>query len=283
MKKSGVTWGVPVASGSQLDASTPGDGAGAEEASEAAGEAAGEASSAGAGKGAPSSVKSGEVMKALGITALAIGGVAGAAYLVRRSGRRDMQALEQEMHMQALEQEVHAQSLALQQTMHARHQLERFIEKTVEAATVRQLGELRDRVEAGERGRDLRARSHEQDRENKANEAERERDRKSIERDRLAREAERERDRRAVDAAAQRDRKAVAGEVSRAESIASAWAQRQREFQQRADAQLAEYEVKMKEVNDQLAAMLRPPAPAPSSSAVPGGVTDRLRKLYDDD
>ena len=291
MKKSGVTWGVPVAPGSQLDASTPGDGAGAEEVGDAgaageaagteevsdasaAGEAAGAASSGGASKRSPPSMKPGEALKVLGVTALAVGGFAGVAYLMRRSERRDMQALEQEMR---------EQSLALEQTRHARHQLERFIEETVEAATVRQFGELRDRVEAGERGRDLRARSHEQDRENKATEAERRCDERAIERDRRAVEAERERDRRAVEAAAQRDRKAVAGEASRAESIASAWAQRQREFQQRADAQLAEYEAKMKEFNDQLAARLRPSAPGPPSGATPGGVTDRLRKLYDND
>ena len=287
VKKSGVTWGVPVAPGSQLDASTPGDGAGAKEVGDAgaageaagaeevrdAGEAAG-ASSGGASKGSPPSMKPGDALKAFGVTALAMGGFVGVGYLMRRLERRDMQALEQEMR---------EQSLALEQKRHARHQLERFIEETVEAATVRQFGELRDRVEAGERGRDLRARSHEQDRENRATEAERRRDEKAIERDRRAGEAERERDRRAGEAAAQRDRKAVAGETSRAESMVSAWTQRQREFQQQADAQLAEYEAKMKEFQDQLAAQLRPSIPRPPSGATPGGVTDRLRKLYDDD
>ena len=96
-------------------------------------------------------------------------------------------------------------------------------------------------------------------------------------------EAERERDRRAAEAAAQRDRKSAATEASRAGSAASAWAQQQRELQQRADAQLAAYDVKMQELKDQLMALARPPAPAPSPAAAPGSVTDRLRKLYDDD
>lgn len=272
MKKPGVTWGVPVAPGSQLDASTSDDGAGGEEAGDAS--VAGDASSGGASKGSPPSVKPGDVLKAVGMTALAAGGIAGLAYLVSRSERRDMLAIEREMR---------EQHLALEQKRHARHQLERFIEDTVEAAAARHFGELRGRVEAGERGRDLRARSQEQERDNKATEAERRRDGKAVDRDRRAAEAERERDRRAAEAAAQRDRKAVAGEASRAESIASAWAQRQREFQQQADAQIAECEARMKDMNDQMLARLRPSVPGPASGTPPGGVTDRLRKLYDDD
>jgi hypothetical protein len=148
----------------------------------------------------------------------------------------------------------------------------------------RHFGELRGRVEAGERGRDLRARSQEQERDNKATEAERRRDGKAVERDRRAAEAERERDRRAAEAAALRDRKSAAGEASRAPSRPRAHGRSQRrELQQRADAQLAEYDAKMQEFKDQMMALMRPPAPAPSSGAVPGGVTDRLRKLYDDD
>ena len=270
MKKSGVTWGVPVAPGSQLEVVDAAAGG----AAGAAGEASpGEASNAGA-KGSPPPMSPGEVLKVVGVSALAMGGLAGLAYLVHRSEQRELQVFEQDRRerMAAFERETLA-----------RRQLERFIEDTVEAAAARHFEELRGRVEAGERGRDLRARSHEQARDNKATEAERRRDGKAVERDRRAAEAERERDRRAADAATQRDRKSAAGEASRAESAASAWAQQRRELQQRADAQLAEYDAKMQEFKDQMMALMRPPAPAPSSGAVPGGVADRLRKLYDDD
>ena len=143
MKKSGVTWGVPVASGSQLavvDAAL-GDAAG-----DAAGEArAGDASSAGA-KGSPP-MSPGEVLKVVGVSALAMGGFAGLAYLMHRSEQRDLQAFEQDRRerMAAFERETLA-----------RRKLERFIEDTVEAAAARHFGELRGRIEAGERGRDLR-------------------------------------------------------------------------------------------------------------------------------
>ncbi len=267
VKKSGLMWGVPVAPGSQLGERRPDDEAAA---GDAAGEArAGDVSSAGA-KGSHPPMSPGEALTVIGVSALAVGGL---AYLVHRSEQRELQAFEQERRERMAEFE--------QETL-ARRKLERFIEDTVEAAAARHFGELRGRVEAGERGRDLRARSHEQERDNKATEAERRRDGKAVERDRRAAEAERERDRKAAEAAAQRDRKSAAGEAARAGSAASAWAQQQRELQQRADAQLAAYEAKMQELKDQMMALMRPPAPAPSSGAVPG-VTDRLRKLYDDD
>jgi len=204
--------------------------------------------------------------------ALAVGGIAGVAYLMNRSEQRDRQALAQD---------IRERRAALERENSARQQLERFIEDTVEAAATRHFGGLRDRVEAGERGRDLRARSREQERDNQATEAERRREGKAGERDKQAVQAEQARDRKAVEAAAQRDRKAAASETSRAGSAASAWAQQQRELQQRADAQLAAYKAEMQEFKDRLAAQLRPP-PA-SSPSVPGGVTDRLRRLYDDD
>ena len=210
MKKSGVTWGVPVAPGSQLEVV---DAAGGGAAGDAAGEASpGEASNAGA-KGSPPPMSPGEVLKVVGVSALAMGGLAGLAYLVHRSEQRELQVFEQDRRerMAAFERETLA-----------RRKLERFIEDTVEAAAARHLGELRGR-------------------------------------------------------------KSAAGEASRAESAASAWAQQRRELQQRADAQLAEYDAKMQEFKDQMMALMRPPAPAPSSGAVPGGVADRLRKLYDDD
>jgi hypothetical protein len=214
------------------------------------------------------------VLKVLGVGALAASGVAGLVYLLSRTERRDRQALEQDLH---------ERTTALEQQAHGRQQLERFIEDTVEAAAMRHFGELRGRVEAGERGRDLRARSREQERDNRATEAERRREGKAGERDKRAAAAERERDRKAAEAAAQRDRKATANEASRAGSAASAWAQQQRELQQRADAQLAAYKAEMQGLKDQLTAQLRPPAPAPSPGSVPGGITERLRKLYDDD
>ena len=216
----------------------------------------------------------GDLLKAFGVSALAVGGIAGVAYLMNRSEQRDRQALEQDFR---------ERRAAIERENSARQQLERFIEDTVEAAAARHFGQARDRIEAGEKGRDLRARSREQERDTRATEAERRRDAKSVERDRRAAEAERERDRRAIEAAAQRDRKSAATEASRAGSAASAWAQQQRELQQRADAQLAAYDVKMQELKDQLMALARPPAPAPSPAAAPGSVTDRLRKLYDDD
>ena len=208
------------------------------------------------------------------VSALAVGGIAGVAYLLNRSEQRDRQALEQDFR---------ERRAAIERENSARQQLERFIEDTVEAAAARPFWQARDRIEAGEKGRDLRARSREQERDTRATEADRRRDAKSVERDRRAAEAERERDRRAVEAAAQRDRKSAATEASRAGSAASAWAQQQRELQQRADAQLAAFDVKMQELKDQLMALARPPAPAPSPAAAPGSVTDRLRKLYDDD
>jgi hypothetical protein len=219
-------------------------------------------------------VTPGGLLKALGVSALAVGGMAGVAYLLNRSEQRDRQALEQE---------IRERRAALERENSTRQQLERFIEDTVEAAAARHFGQARDRIEAGERGRDLRARSREQERDTRATEAERRRDAKSVERDRRAAEAERERDRRAVEAAAQRDRRSAATEAARAGSAASAWAQQQRELQQRADAQLATYDAKMQEFKDQLMALARPPAPVPSLAAVPDSVTDRLRKLYDDD
>jgi hypothetical protein len=215
-----------------------------------------------------------DLLKAFGVSALAVGGIAGVAYLLNRSEQRDRQALEQDFR---------ERRAAIERENSARQQLERFIEDTVEAAAARHFGQARDRIEAGEKGRDLRARSREQERDTRATEAERRRDAKSVERDRRAAEAERERDRRAVEAATQRDRKSAATEASRAGSAASAWAQQQRELQQRADAQLASYDVKMQELKDQLLALARPPGPAPSPAAAPGSVTDRLRKLYDDD
>jgi len=274
VKKSGVTWGVPVAPGLQLGGGRPSDELGDAAAGDAAGGAAGEgragdASNAGA-RGSPPPLSPGEALTVIGVSALAVGGL---AYLMHRSEQRDLQAFEQGRRERIA---------AFEETL-ARRQLERFIEDTVEAAAARHFEQLRGRVEAGERGRDLRARSHEQERDNKATEAERRRDGRAAERDRRAAEAERERDRRAGEAAAQRDRKSAASEASRAGAAASAWAQQQRELQQRADAQLAALDAKMQEFKDQMMALMRPPAPAPSSGAVPGGVTDRLRKLYDDD
>jgi len=275
MKWSGVTWGVPVAPGSQLAGCVP---AAADEATSVAKPGAtgnvGAARTAGGKSSTPPQVTPGDVVKALGVGALAAGGIAGIVYLMNRSERQEQQALEQEFR---------ERRAALERENSARQQLERFIEDTVEAAAARHFGQARDRIEAGEKGRDLRARSREQERDTRATEAERRRDARSVERDRRAAEAERERDRRAAEAAAQRDRKSAATEASRAGSAASAWAQQQRELQQRADAQLAAYDVKMQELKDQLMALARPPAPAPSPAAAPGSVTDRLRKLYDDD
>lgn len=65
--------------------------------------------------------------------------------------------------------------------------------------------------------------------------------------------------------------------------VVAAAAPRQRELQQRADAQLAAFDVKIQQLKDQWMALARPPAPAPSAAPTPGSVTDRLRKLYDDD
>ena len=275
MKWSGVTWGVPVAPGSQLAGRVP---AAADEATAVAKPGATgnayAANTAGGKASAPPQVTPGDLLKAFGVSALAVGGIAGVAYLLNRSEQRERQALEQD---------IRERRAALERENSARQQLERFIEDTVEAAAARHFGQARDRIEAGEKGRDLRARSREQERDTRATEAERRRDAKSVERDRRAAEAERERDRRAAEAAAQRDRKSAATEASRAGSAASAWAQQQRELQQRADAQLAAYDVKMQELKDQLMALARPPAPAPSPAAAPGSVTDRLRKLYDDD
>ena len=275
MKWSGVTWGVPVAPGSQLAGDVPAADEATAVAEPGAADDVGDASTAGDAKASsPPQVTPGQVLKALGVSALAVGGMAGVAYLVNRSDQRDRQALEQD---------IRERRAALERENSARQQLERFIEDTVETAAARHFGQARDRIEAGERGRDLRARSREQERDTRATEAERRRDAKSVERDRQAAEAERERDRQAAEAGAERDRRSAAAEASRAGSAASAWAQQQRELQQRADAQLAAYEAKMQEFKDQLMALARPPAPAPSPAAAPGSVTDRLRKLYDDD
>lgn len=275
MKWSGVTWGVPVAPGSQLAGCVP---AAAEEVTAVAKPGAtGNATAAhtaDAKASSPPQVTPVDLLKAVGVGALAFGGIAGVAYLLNRSEQRERQALEQD---------IRERRAALERENSARQQLERFIEDTVEAAAARHFGQARERIEAGEKGRDLRARSREQERDTRATEAERRRDARSVERDRRAAEAERERDRRAAEAAGQRDRKSAATEASRAGSAASAWAQQQRELQQRADAQLAAYDVKMQELKDQLLALARPPAPAPSPAAAPGSVTDRLRKLYDDD
>jgi len=266
VKQTRVTWGVLVAPGSQLAGSAPSTSSNAAKPGEAS-------QSVGvARRGSAPAVNTRGVLKVLGASALAVSGAAGLFYLLNRSERRDRRALEQELG---------ERTTALEQQVHARQQLERFIEDTVEAAATRHFGGLRDRVDAGERGRDLRARSREQERDNQATEAERRREGKAGERDKQAVQAEQARDRKAVEAAAQRDRKAAASEASRAGSAASAWAQQQRELQQRADAQLAAYKAEMQEFKDRLAAQLRPP-PA-SSPSVPGGVTDRLRRLYDDD
>lgn len=276
MRWSGVTWGVPVAPGSRLAGREP---AAADEATAVAepGDTSnpGDAGTAGDAKASsPPQVTPGQLLKALGVSALAVTGIAGVAYLLNRSEQRERQALEQD---------IRERRAALERDNSAQQQLERLIEDAVETAAARHFGQARDRIEAGERGRDLRARSREQERDARATEAERRRDAKSVERDRRAAEAERERDRRAVEAAAQRDRRTAATEAARAGSAASAWAQQQRELQQRADAQLAAYDVKMQEFKDQLLALARPLAPVPSPAAVPDSVTDRLRKLYDDD
>lgn len=275
MKWSGVTWGVPVAPGSQLAGHVP---AAAGETPAVAKPGAtgntGDANTAGGKASAPPQVTPVDLLKALGVGALAAGGIAGVAYLLNRSEQRDRQALAQDLR---------ERRAALERENSARRQLERFIEDTVEAAAARHFGQARDRIEAGEQGRDLRARSREQERDTRATEAEQRRDARSVEHDRRAAEAERERDRRAAAAAAQRDRRSAATEAERAGSAASAWAQQQRELQQRADAQLAAYDVKMQQLKDQWMALARPPAPAPSAAPTPGSVTDRLRKLYDDD
>jgi len=276
-RSSGVTWEVPVAPGSQLAGHVSATSAGDEAAAVAEpGDTsnAGDANTAGAKGSSPPQVTPGGLLKALGVSALAVGGMAGVAYLLSRSEQRERQALEQE---------ISERRAALERENSTRQQLERLIEDRVETAAARHFGEARDRIEAGERGRDLRARSREQERDTRATEAERRRDAKSVERDRRAAEAERERDRRAVEAAAQCDRRSAATEEARAGSAASAWAQQQRELQQRMDAQRAAHDATMQELNDQLMALARPPAPAPSPTAVPDSVTDRLWKLYDDD
>lgn len=268
VKPSRVTWGVLVAPGSLLAGSTAPPSTGDAKPGNAS-------KSAGLARtGTSPSIDTRGLLKVLGVGALAASGVAGLVYLLNRSERRERQALEQD---------IRERTTALEQQAHGRQQLERFIEDTVEAAATRHFGELRGRVEAGERGRDLRARSSEQERDNRATEAERRREGKAGERDKRAAAAERERDRKAVEAAVQRDRKATANEASRAGSAAGAWAQQQRELQQRADAQLAAFKAEMQGLKDQLTAQLRPPAPAHSPGSVPGGVTERLRKLYDDD
>ena len=104
MKKAGGTGGGPGAPGAQRAGA---DAAAGGAAGDAAGEArAGDASNADA-KGSPPPMSPGEVLKVVGVSALAMGGLAGLAYLVHRSEQRELQVFEQDRRerMAAFERE----------------------------------------------------------------------------------------------------------------------------------------------------------------------------------
>jgi len=233
-----------------------------------------------------------ELAKVLGLTALITGTIVGGHIISDAlDNRRRSQALARLRDLERAEEE----------RQWAARQAEAFIDRRVEAKVAEQLDAIRKRADAAERGRDLRAVSREQDRDVRARDAEQERWRRATEaekhaaarehqrNERAARwdleaaERERQRDAQAAEAEQRRTQNAAALEQARAETASQSMAQFYRELQRQQAEFDAEYKAKMREIEESMRGFNdRWSTPLSGPPAAPGSVSDRMKKLYDD-
>lgn len=229
--------------------------------------------------------------KFLGITALVTSTIVGGHVIsAALEDRRRAQALARLKELQRAEADYWTP-----------RRLEALIDQRVQVKVDEHLDEIRKRADAAERGRDLRARSREQDRdgwaregeqqrwrrateaENQAAAREHQRDERAARWDLEAAERERQRDARAAEAEQRRAQSAATMEQARAETSSQTVAQFYRDLQRKQAEFDAQCQAQMREFEESMRAFTgRWSTPLPGPPAAPGSVSDRMKKLYDD-
>ena len=233
-----------------------------------------------------------ELAKVLGITALITGTFVGGHIISDvLDNRRRSQALARLRDLERAEDE----------RQWAARQAEAYIDRRVEVKVAEQLEAIRKRADAAERGRDLRAVSREQDRDARARDAEQERWRRATEAEKQAAarehqrderaarwdleaaERERQRDAQAAEAEQRRAQSSAALEQARAETSSQSMAQFFRELQRQQAEFDAQHKASMRAIEESMRAFNdRWSTPLSGPPAAPGSVSDRMKKLYDD-